>query len=210
MRVSGTDKFMKTMGKIAMNDNGRKKPRLHVIPGGLHRSAEYGPVRIVAAPENAPPFSVDAMTYEEDTFLIMSADPEDVPPDIHPIRLMAELEAFKPKEIGSVIVKNGNPLKLLAVVHDVNKEPTCRGKWVEKALQAVFREVERRGIQSLGMPLLATRHGRLPCSRFAQLLSRVLAQNDFQSLKKLWIVAPVPDNCDVISALEENFYLNPS
>ncbi len=198
------------MGKIAMNDNGRKKPNLHVIPGGLHRTAEYGAVRIVAAPENAPPFPVDAMTYEEDTFLIMSADPEEVPPDIHPIRLIAELESFEPKKIGSVIVKTGMPLKLLAVVHDVNKEPTCRGKYVEKALHAVFREVERRGIQSLGMPLLATRHGRLPCSRFAQLLSRVLAQNEFNSLKKLWLVAPVPDNCDVISAMEENFYLNQS
>ncbi len=199
---------MREVNTIPMNDTDPKKPAFRVIPGGLHRAAEYGPIRIVAAPEEAPPFSVDAMTYEEDTFLIMSADPEEVPPDIHPIRLMAELESFEPKKIGSVVVKKGTPLKLLAVVHDVNQEPTCRGKWVEKALHGVFREVERRGIQSLAIPPLATRHGRLPCSRFAQLLGRVLAQNEFNSLKKLWIIAPVPDNCDVITALEENFHLN--
>ena len=191
-----------------MSETPHQKPDLHVIAGGLQKTATYGPVRIVAAPEYSPPFHVDAMTYEEDTFLIMSADPDEIPSDIHPIRLMAEIENFKPKKIGSVIVKKGTPLRLLAVVHDVNQEPTCRSKWVEKALQAVFREVERRGIQSLGMPLLATRHGRLPCSRFAQLLGSTLSQTEFKSLKRLWIMAPVPDNCDFMASFLETLNLD--
>lgn len=191
-----------------MNDKYHKKPDLKVIHGGLHRTAFYGPVRIVAAPEASPPFNVEAMTYEEDTFLIMSAEPDEVPTDIHPIQMMTELEHFRPQEIGSVVVKKGAPLRLLAVVHDVNQEPTCREKWVEKALHAVFREVERRGIQSLGMPLLATRHGRLPRDRFARLLGRVLAATELKSLTRLWVMAPVPDNCEFTAALEKNLQGN--
>ena len=190
-----------------MNENDHIKPEFRLIQGGLHQSAAFGAVRIVAAPEESQPFPVEAMTYEEDTFLIMSADPEEIHPEIHPIRLMMELEDFKPKKIGSVVVKNGRPLRLLAVIHDVNHEPTCRDGWVEKALHAVFREVERRGIQSLGMPLLATRHGRMPCSRFAQVLGRVLAQTEIKSLKRLWIMAPVPDNRNFLKFFMDNLRL---
>ncbi len=191
-----------------MNNKYHNKPNLQVITGGLHRTAFYGQIRIVAAPEGSPPFHVEAMTYEEDTFLIMSADPNEVPVDIHPIRMMDELEHFKPKKPGTVVVKKGTPLRLLAVVHDVNQEPTCREEWVEKALHAVFREAERRGVQSLGMPLLATRHGRLPRSRFARLLGRALAATEVKSLKRIWIMAPVPDNCEFTAALKENLQTN--
>ncbi|MBS3757107.1 MAG: hypothetical protein KGY61_00425 [Desulfobacterales bacterium] len=187
-----------------MNNSYHDRPNLQVINGGLYRTAFYGPVRIVAAPPESPPFAVEAMAYEEDTFLIMSADPDEVPTEVHPIRMMRELEHFEPQKIGSVVVKKGTPLRLLAVVHDVNQEPTCREKWVEKALYSVFQEVERRGIQSLGMPLLATRHGRLPRRRLARLLGRVLAETELKSLKKLWITAPVPDNCDFFAALKAN------
>jgi len=187
-----------------MDNQYNKQSNFQVITGGLHRTVFYDPIRIVAAPEDSPPFHVEAMAYEEDTFLIMSADPDEVPTDIHPIRMMAELEHFKPQKPGSVVVRKGIPLRLLAVVHDVNQEPTCHEKWVEKALHAVFREVERRGIQSLGIPLLATRHGRLPQSQFARLLGRVIATTTLKSLKRLWVMAPVPDNCEFTAALEEH------
>jgi len=193
-----------------MSKTDNKRENLRIIAGGLHRSVNYGALRIVAAPQEAPPFEVEAMTHEEDTFLIMDADPETIPIEIHPIRMMAELENFSPQEVGSVIVRKGSPIRLLAVIHDVDKEPACREIWITQALQNIFQEVERLGLRTLGMPLLATRHGRLPLKRFARLLGQALSEAPLNSLQHLWLVAPVPDNSAVVDDLAENLRLQNS
>ncbi len=90
------------------------RSRLTVIRGGVQCELAFGPVRIVAAPENRPPFDVDAIAYEEDTWLIMSADPKICQPEEHPIRLMTDLINAQPETVGSVRVQGRNPLRFLA------------------------------------------------------------------------------------------------
>jgi hypothetical protein len=70
---------------------------------------------------------------------MMSASPTVCEPDIHPIRLMTDVINAEPEPIGSVVVRKGNPLRFLAIVHDVNQEPTWREEWVVIAFIKGFR-----------------------------------------------------------------------
>ena len=74
-----------------MNKNSIRRRKLKIIPGGLHRKISFAPVRIIAAPENSAPFKVKALVFEEDTWLVMSANPTICAPEVHPIRLMTDV-----------------------------------------------------------------------------------------------------------------------
>jgi len=161
----------------------------------------FGPVSIVAAPENLPPFDVDAIVFEEDTWLVLSADPKTCEPEEHPIRLMTELIEAQPETVGSVLIKGQNPIRFLAIVHDVDREPTWREEWVESALKEIFRLAERRRLRSIMLPLLGTLHGRLEKQRFVVLLGRALAQTPFTHLRSLWLMTPAGICPDIIESL---------
>jgi hypothetical protein len=185
-----------------MNKKASIHTRLRLIRGGLHCELPFGPIRIVAAPEKSQPFEVDAVAFEEDTFLIMSADPRISEPEQHPIRLMTDLIEARPEPAGSVLVKGDNPMRFLAVVHDVTQDPTWKEEWVESALGKIFQEAEKRRLRAVGLPLLGTLHGKLAKQRFAVLLSRVLMQTSFVYLKRLWLIAPAGVNSEVIEMLK--------
>jgi hypothetical protein len=178
------------------------RSRLTVIRGGIQCETAFGPVRIVAAPENKPPFDVDAIAYEEDTWLIMSADPKVCQPEEHPIRLMTDLINAQPETVGSVRVQGKNPLRFLAVVHDVNLEPTWKEEWIEKALGNIFREAEGRKLKAIAVPMLGTRHGRLDQKDFTALLGRSLRQQSFAHLKRLWLIAPSGASSEIVRSLK--------
>ena len=115
---------------------------LRLIQGGRQCRIRFGPIDIVTAPQSATPFEVDALAVEEDTWLIMSAEPTMGDLQEHPIRLMTDLIEARPKPVGSVVVQGRNPMHFMAIVHDVNQDPTCREEWVHSALHAIFREAE--------------------------------------------------------------------
>lgn len=167
-----------------------EKNTLQLIQGGLHRSMSFGPVRIVSAPVTSPPFHVQALVFEEDTWLIMSEHPEACEPEEHPIRMMTQMIEIHPEKVGTVLVRGQNPIRFLAIVHDVDQEPTWREEWVESALMEIFVNAEQRGIQSIGLPLIGTLHGKLENQRFVELLHKVLVQMTFNHLKRLWLIAP--------------------
>ena len=179
-----------------------QKTPLRLIDGGLHREASFQNLRIVAAPEKAAPFNVDGIAFEEDTWLVMSADPKVCEPQEHPIRLMTELIETKPEPVGSVLIQGGQPLRLLAIVHDVNQEPTWQEAWIESALREIFRKAERRRLRAIGLPLIGTLHGRLKNQRFAVLLGRVLRQTTLNRLKRLWLITSATITTHIIEMLE--------
>ena len=185
-----------------MTNPADRRAGLRLIQGGLQYRLRVGPIEIVAAPQSAAPFEVDALAIEEDTWLIMSAEPTVGDLQEHPIRLMTDLIEARPKSVGSVVVQGRNPLKFMAIVHDVNQDPTCREEWVQAALHAIFREAERRKLSTLGLPLIGTLHGKLAPLRFVDLFSRVLQQAAFTYLHRVWLVAPVPTNADIINRLQ--------
>jgi hypothetical protein len=177
--------------------------KFRVIDGGLQKSFIFKKIKIVAAPRKYPPKKMDALVFEEDAFLIMSDEPKHIPPAIHPVRLMNEMADFTPEVPGSVVVKGKNPIRMLAVVHDVSLNPTWREEWIEKAIHAVFQKAEILKINTLGLPLLGSKHGKLEHHRFTELLSRCLKSCEFKFLRLLWLIAPVPVNADIISALKK-------
>lgn len=180
----------------------KRKTKLHVIEGGLHCKMTVNDLRIIAAPKQSPPFQIEALAVEEDTYLIMSAEPSHVPPTESPLRFMAELAKLQPEKPGSIVIKGKNPLRLLAIVHDVNKDPTWRETWIEKALFKIFQEADLRQIATLGLPMIGTKHGRFENHRFGELLAETIRISPFNYLKKIWLIAPVPENNKLIKLLK--------
>ncbi len=167
-----------------------EKNSLRLIQGGLHPSMSFGPVRIISSSENTPPFRVQALAFEEDTWLIMSANPETCEPEEHPIRMMTQMIETRPEKVGTVLERGNNPVRFLAIIHDVDQEPTWREEWVESALMEIFLIAEQRGIKSIGLPLIGTLHGKLKVKRFVELLKKVLVQITFNHLRRLWLITP--------------------
>jgi hypothetical protein len=145
-------------------------------------------VRVVVAPRSQPPFEVDALALEDDTYHVLSASPDYREPKEHPIRLWTEVHEQEPAEPGSVIVKAGTPPRLLAVVHDLSQEPTWREAWVVATLEGVLREAERQAITHLGLEPLGGVHGRLRPERFAALLREALETVRPQRLERVWLM----------------------
>ena len=92
-----------------MQDSGPFHTEFKVIPGDRQRSLRKGGLSIVSTPAEDRPFSVEARVYEEDTCLIMSTRQVRMSPDIHPIRLLDNLEKFQPRPVGSIVVQKGQP-----------------------------------------------------------------------------------------------------
>jgi hypothetical protein len=178
---------------------------LRLVQGGLSRRIFFGALQIVVAPSRLRPFEIDAIVCEEDTWLIMSAEPKEIGAPEHPIRLMTALMTAKPEPVGSVLVKGGTPLKFLAVVHDVDQDPTWNEDWIAEALINVFQEAERRKLRAIGLPLLGTRHGKLPVERFPELLRRVLDQHTLIHLKRLWLTTSGKNTKRMMTVLRSVF-----
>jgi hypothetical protein len=104
---------------------------------------------------------VDAFVVEEDRYLVLSAESEILEVDLDGASIQTEVQNTSPAEPGTVLVKGRNPIQLLAIVHDLDRSPTWQREWVEKALVQIFREVNRRGIESLALPVLGSVHGSL-------------------------------------------------
>ncbi len=177
------------------------RPTLCLLRGGLDTELRLGPTRVVVAPRNLPPFSVGAVVEEGDTYLVLSADPKVRPPQEPLIRVMTEVLEAQPISPGSVIVPRRQPLALLAVVHDLARDPTWKEAWVAEALDQVFREAEARQLRSLAIPILGTVHGRLPLRRTLELFQDAANRSAAQCLERLWLVVPEGTTGSVASEL---------
>jgi hypothetical protein len=179
----------------------KDKPEQPQVAGGQHSEISIGSVRVFVAPKEWPPFLADALAEEEDTYLVLSADPEVQQTREQPEELMAELLKTKPAVPGSVIVKEGPPLSLLAVVHDLNQEPSWKEEWIASALDRIFWEAERRKLRSITLPMLGTLHGSFEKQRFLVLLREALERSGGKHLARLWLVVPAGTTREVLGML---------
>jgi len=163
--------------------------RLRLIAGG-HPEISIGAVKVVAAPESASPFEADAVAFEEDTFLVLSADTTVRDPGEPLMKILTDAHAAEPELPGSVVVREGRPLRILAVVHDLGLDPTWREAWVASALGEMLIECEARGLVTIAVPPLGARHGTLRLERFATLLGDALRSTVPESVERVWLVAP--------------------
>ena len=98
---------------------------LRLIRGGLDRThREVDLPRVVMGPEAHPPFAVDALVLEDDTYFVLSASPEVRDPAESPLRVWNELHETEPATPGEAVVRGGTPPRISAVVHDLSLDPT--------------------------------------------------------------------------------------
>ncbi len=181
-----------------MTADAARRARLRVLEGGRTRRVRLAQCLIAIAPVDTPPFDLDARVFEEDTFRIMSAAPEWAPPLEHPIRIMNDLQRYRPDRPGDLVVQAGHPMRLLAIVHDVNCEPTWRPEWISAALRNLLQAADRHRLVSIGLPLLGRQHGSISRSEFANLLADVLAAKSACYPRRLWLIVSGPRSADVV------------
>lgn len=157
--------------------NNSNKPVLCLVEGAKP---------IVVQSEQAP-FAIDAMVFEEDTSLVLSADTAVRDPREHPIRLMTSLYDYQDQQPGRVVIREGRTTRMLAVVHDLDQEPTVREKWVLESLRAVFSACQKRKIKALGMEMLGCCHGKLDRDRFRSLLKTALERAATGFPARIWV-----------------------
>jgi len=138
-----------------------------------------------------PPFPVDAVVAEEDTYLVLSAATDFQIPAEHPLRVMTAAHESEPQSPGSVVVRSGQPFELLAVVHDLSSEPSCEEEWVVAALEEILSQTDRLRLRSIALPLLGAFHGVLEPDRCAELLWAVLVAEEPDTLERIWLVTEV-------------------
>ena len=174
----------------ASDDGSEDKPgaRIYALPDPAPPRNLLELVRLVEAPEDNPPFSVDAIAVEEDTSLALSADITVRDPKQHPIRLMTELYTERSNEPGGIVVKGNNPVRLMAIVHDFDQEPSCREEWIAASLDRIFEQCARCGFDSLGLERLGTKHGRISRGKFRQLLDAALRNAVPGKLRRIWVI----------------------
>lgn len=177
---------------------------MQLIRGGYPYQISLGSLEVVAAPKDRPPFPVDAVAFEEDTFLVLSADREVRDPKEHQVRLMTRLIESRPETPGCVLVKGTRPLRLLAVIHDLDQDPSWRDEWIASALEGIFREAENRKLTSIALPFLGTLHGSLAEERFVVLLRCALERISARYLKRLWLVVPAGTSYKILKILESD------
>lgn len=163
-----------------------KKRRLHLVAdvGASVRGTgwRYG---IARAHDSVR--SIQALVVEDDTWRVLGANPEFRPTSQHPIRLMSELETAEPLEPGSLFVEEGSPVRIHAVIHDLEQDPICRLGWITQTLVELLRLVESRRYSEIMTPLLGVRHGKVEPARALALLDRALTSSAPPSLSRVWL-----------------------
>jgi hypothetical protein len=177
------------------------RPMFKLIRGGRIEEIRIGNLKVVAASKDSPPNPVDAIVFEEDTFLVMSADPTPKDPKVPMVRVMTSLIETQPRVPGTVLLQGRSPLRMLAIVHDFNQDPSWKEEWIENALRGVFQQMEKLGLQSLALPLLGTVYGTLDKRRFIELLVRALQGTGHNALRLLWLVVPAGEKSEVMKNL---------
>jgi len=179
--------------------------KLSLISDDYGRGGRLGPVHVVVAPGDAPPFPIQAVVVEEDTHLLLSSDGVVKEPDEDFEELVSAAGTRRPSTPGSVLVRKTEPLQFLAIVHDIDCQPTWREEWIASAINGAIEEAEWRRLESIGLPLIGTRHGNIEMRRVALWLGRCLSRTSFRFLKRVWVIAPEGSETDLMWALRTEF-----
>jgi hypothetical protein len=130
---------------------------------------------------------VDVVVEEQDTNLILGKSPVIMDTIESFPALVKKMEQQIHEIPGNVIVKESIPIRLVAIVYDVEHTPICKESWIEEALQNILMQCDKYKIKTLAMPLLGTSYGKLKEETTMQLLQDSLIQNRKQTLKKILI-----------------------
>jgi hypothetical protein len=146
-----------------------------------------------------PPFPVQAVVVEEDTWRLLSA-PTRVPETREqPVRLFTAAIDDRPATPGSVL-RRGR--RWLAIVHDIERLPTCDAAWVTRALSRVWRLAAQRHCLALAVPLLGSVHRGLDWETSLRLITDSLVASPPPQGLRIWLQTPAPLLVEIGQVLE--------
>lgn len=158
-------------------------------------------MEIAIAPTKFPPFAVGAVIEEQDTALILDENTEIRSPGQKPPWFYAnKLDQQTLLEPGQVITRDTQPLRLQAIIHDLESDPICNELWIFQAFQQSLEIAEQREIKSLQTPLLGFKFGKIKPTQFFALLLEILNRQRPAPIAHLWICVP-EENCEEIFSI---------
>ncbi len=143
---------------------------------------------IQIAPYDSRRHEPHAVIRAEDTQRVLAADPTPRQPQASLETLTREAMATPAHRPGTVVVCPGRPMQLLAIIHDLDREPTWRAEWIEQALTEAFIAANARGLAHVATELLGTIHGRADTAQALTLLADALAGAGERAPQRLWLI----------------------
>jgi len=163
---------------------------------------ESGHVTIQGAPKDYPPFPVQAIVEEQDTHLLLGEQITLTDPGKPAWYLANTLEREDDiYQLGSVLLKPQQKVRLLAIVHDIEQDPTCKPEFIELAWQNIFQIIETEKLTSIALPLLGTVHGKIKLPHAFELLRTALQNNLPECLERIWFILPTGTDCTYLRQL---------
>ena len=152
--------------------------------------ARFNGVDIAIAPQQFPPFQVDALVEEQDTAMLLGESHSLPSGENKPVWYFAnKLESKNLPTPGQVVVRDTQPLRLQAIVHDLDAEPSCSELWIFQAIQQIFDTAESRDLQAIQMPLLGTRYSQITSTQFFTILLEIIVRKRPAPIGKIWLVS---------------------
>jgi len=157
-----------------------------VHPNGLYMSIVSNGILISGSPHEEPPFEVEAVVIEQDRFLVMTP-PQSiiVRPQERMDQLITAALNIRPYDIGTVLIQDTHPLTLLAVIHDLDNEPSWHDQGIIKTLTAIISVCEQRSLHALAVPLFGTKPALF---HTLSLVQQVISTTDHHCLERIWLV----------------------
>ena len=165
---------------------------------------EYQGTTIHAAPRDYPPFAPQAIIEEQDTALLLNPQTTLHDPGKPAWYLANTLEDNPSHPLGSVVVKGHQPRRLLAIVHDIERSPTCQPEFIQTAWLNVMTVIQENQFTTASMPLLGTVHGKISVKDALVLLGESLRKNQPTCLEKVWLILPNNCGCEVLAQLSHS------
>jgi len=175
-----------------------KSPRLQVIEGDLNRSFTINQITLrLCAIERRLPHGVEALVVEQDTSLLLDDSLQlkalrELTAEHKDIAAISEqlLEQDVDCPVGSIFLREGQPQRILVVIHDLNQEPSWSESSIRHGLHTLFSLLPRYRLRSLALPALAYRYGPLPVERFLELFCQQLHERPPLWSGELWLQLP--------------------
>ena len=157
-------------------------------------------VRLEPARASAIPSWCDAVVEAQDRWLVLGqgptraeTDPEGYADDLALTSVDALLEAAAASsaaEPGSVLMRRTRPLRLLAVVHDLEADVTSRPEWTQQALDTLARLASRTTLRGIALPVLGPKRSDTDLESFGEMLADSLVVHGPARLRIALLLAP--------------------
>jgi len=165
-------------------------------------STELAGIHIVVAPLQLPPFAVTAEVIEQDTARVLDEDLILLEPDETLGQLVREMATEPTLTPGSVWVTGSRPIRIQAIIHELDRQPTWREEYIREAWRGIVACCEEWAIDSLALPLLGTRLCAMDRRLSVRLLRELILESSPACLQRIWLRCPAGTQQQVLELLQ--------